>query len=569
MSYLVLARKYRPQTFEEVVKQDHVTLTLTHAIEADRVAHAILFAGPRGTGKTTVARILAKAMNCEKGPTPSPCGECQSCREITGGHAVDVFEIDGASNNGVDQVRELRDNAQYLPAHSRYKIYIIDEVHMLSIGAFNALLKTLEEPPAHVMFMFATTEVHKIPITILSRCQRHDLRRIDLAALIDHMQSLCQREAVAVPAESLELIAREAGGSMRDALSLLDQIMAGSRGEIEHGQVLDMLGVVDREVLFDITTALIRQDVAPLLEVVDQVYRRGTDIKKFYADLLEHLRNLMVIKMGDRTDTLVDLPAREIERMGKQVADVPTSFLGQLFELLFKDEVTVRLSPEPKLALEMVLFKIARIEPALSIDTLIEKLDQLKNAVYDPSSPTSETEKKRKSGSSRRGQRQAEKAPPSRMPPSGHGAENDRQPPPIGAPAPRKKAGGKSDVWNDVLARVARESQPLASNLAESRLEAITDKGLDIFIDGSEFNLKNIQREKNIGILQKICSDVMGKPVALSFKVDPKRKKKSRDKFKKNERQKQQALNHPLVAEAVNMFKGKVVDVKIIKEEDQ
>jgi len=226
MSYLVLARKYRPQTFAEVVEQGHITRTLTHAISAGRMVHAVLFSGPRGTGKTTVARILAKAMNCEKGPTPDPCNICRSCREITAGSAVDVYEIDGASNNSVDQIRDLRENLRYMPAHSQYKIYIIDEVHMLSIAAFNALLKTLEEPPAHVMFIFATTEPQKIPVTILSRCQRHDFRRIPIESMTQHMEMISSKEGIRIPSESVWLIAREAGGSMRDALSLLDQVMA-------------------------------------------------------------------------------------------------------------------------------------------------------------------------------------------------------------------------------------------------------------------------------------------------------------------------------------------------------
>ena len=260
MSYLVLARKYRPQTFEEVIDQDHVNRTLINAIASDRVAHAVLFAGPRGTGKTTVARILAKAMNCHRGPAATPCNRCRSCNDITAGSAVDVFEIDGASNNSVDQVRELRDNVKYMPAQSAYKIYIIDEVHMLSIPAFNALLKTLEEPPAHIKFFFATTEPNKIPITILSRCQRHDFKRIKIESMTTHMQAICEKENFRISPENLAIIARETGGSMRDALSLLDQVITCADGPVDDKQVMDLLGIIDRQMIFEMAAAIFGGD---------------------------------------------------------------------------------------------------------------------------------------------------------------------------------------------------------------------------------------------------------------------------------------------------------------------
>ena len=381
MSYLVLARKYRPQSFDQVIEQDHVTRTLSNAISSKRVAHAVLFSGPRGTGKTTIARILAKAMNCKQGPQPAPCNECRSCREITSGNAVDVFEIDGASNNSVDQIRELRDHIKYMPAHSAYKIYIIDEVHMLSMQAFNALLKTLEEPPAHVMFIFATTEPQKIPITILSRCQRHDFRRISLKAIIAQMDAICQKEQFQIPEESLVLIAREATGSMRDALSLLDQVLSCFKDAVSHDQVLDVLGVMDRKYVFALCDTLLRRDVAAILNTIDDCYHRGYDLKKLYEGVLEHFRNLVIIKMGQNIDKLVELPDSELDQMGAQAASVSAAALNQIFDDLFREESTIRLAPDPKLAFEMAIIRLQQMAPALPIDDLIDKLDLLRQEI--------------------------------------------------------------------------------------------------------------------------------------------------------------------------------------------
>jgi DNA polymerase-3 subunit gamma/tau len=381
MSYLVLARKYRPQTFDQVIGQEHITRTLSNAIASSRVSHAILFSGPRGTGKTTVARILAKALNCLKGPVPIPCNVCRSCDEITSSKAVDVFEIDGASNNSVEQVRELRENVKYMPAHSIYKIYIIDEVHMLSTPAFNALLKTLEEPPPHIQFLFATTEPHKIPITILSRCQRHDFKRINRELIEKHTESICRQEGIDIEERCLWLIAREAGGSMRDALSLLDQVMTCTEDRITYENVLDILGIIDRKFIFDISNAALKNDVAELLNCLDSVYDRGHDMKKLYADLLEHFRNLLVIKIGTNVNNLVGFPSHETDLMHDQVKDVSAAYLNQIFDLLFKEEATVKFSANPKMALELAFIRIFQVKPALSIDLLIDSLDRLRQEI--------------------------------------------------------------------------------------------------------------------------------------------------------------------------------------------
>src|SRR5512136_1075662 len=266
-SYLVLARKWRPQLFEEVVGQRHITQTLQNAISQKRVAHAFLFTGARGVGKTSSARILAKALNCEKGPGTNPCNQCATCQEVTHGTSMDVIEIDGASNRGIDEIRELKENVRYTPAKSRYKIYIIDEVHMLTTEAFNALLKTLEEPPPHVIFVFATTEPHKIPLTILSRCQRYDFKRIPLASILEQLRTIATQEGMEISDQSLHLIAREAEGSMRDAQSLLDQVLSYAGQKVSDKEVIEVLGVIDRKILHDSIAALADGDQARLLQI--------------------------------------------------------------------------------------------------------------------------------------------------------------------------------------------------------------------------------------------------------------------------------------------------------------
>lgn len=548
MSYLVLARKYRPQIFDEVVKQDHITRTLTNAISAGRIAHAILFSGPRGTGKTTVARILAKSMNCKNGPAPVPCNDCKSCREITAGYAADVFEIDGASNNSVDQIRELRENVKYMPAHSLYKIYIIDEVHMLSIAAFNALLKTLEEPPPHIMFIFATTEPQKIPITILSRCQRHDFRRIDVESISRHMKKICNKENVDIDVESLGLIAREANGSMRDGLSLLDQVMSCTQGVIDHDQVLDILGVIDRDIIFKISSAVIQGDITQILDLLDEVYNAGHDIKKLYTDLIEHFRNLLIVKMGEKARKLIDIPSFEIDLMLDQTKNVPKTYLNQLFELLFKEEPTIEHSSRPRLAIEMVFIRMFQIKPALPIDVLIEKLDHLKKD-FDESIETF-------IGTANR--------------------SSQAHPGPVTGTAESTETYTPCDIttvdhdeilenkWKKLLSIFLEKYPSLATNLKNSKIKGLTDNRVEIEVNGNDFNINMVRKEKNIGIIKKVCRDFFGKEIDVIIRTKKIVENKHHQKNSRKVRLKQEALSHPLVTDALEIFNGKIVDVKIL-----
>jgi len=557
MSYLVLARKYRPQTFEQVIEQDHVTRTLSNAISSDRVAHAVLFSGPRGTGKTSVARILAKAMNCKEGPIPAPCNQCRSCGEITSGHAVDVFEIDGASNNSVDQVRELRENIKYMPAHSLYKIYIIDEVHMLSMPAFNALLKTLEEPPPHVMFIFATTEPHKIPITILSRCQRHDLRRLSLNATIQHMAYICREEKFKISDESLVLIAREATGSMRDALSLLDQVLACFKGSVDHDQVLDILGVIDRKYVFDLCDTILRGDVSVILSTLDESYNRGHDLKKLYTNLLEHFRNLIVVKMGENVGKLVDLPQYELDQMVEQTRHVSAAVLNQIFDYLYREEVSIRLSADAKLALEMAFIRMDQIKPALPIDVLIDKLDQLRQEFY--SQPGTEP-------SDRKSEVESEMHVP--KPAAERGPSDSPTDPAPSSPNTQALTGDGSQsldvTWNQLYEIVAQKNPSLGASLSKCRLKQVTADSIEIEVRANGFTLNMLQREKNMVALKGICAQYFGKDIDVVLSCHPETDDRDPKKKSQNENLlKKRALSHPLVSDAIEIFNAKLIDVKL------
>lgn len=378
MSYTVLARKYRPQAFEEMTGQEHVVRTVANAIKLDRVAHAYLFSGPRGVGKTTAARLLARALNCEKGPTATPCGECRACTEIRDGNSTDVAEIDGASNNGVENVREIRENAKYLPQRDRYKIYIIDEVHMLSGAAFNALLKTLEEPPGHVKFIFATTEAHKLPDTIVSRCQRHNFRRISQSAMLGRLKDICTQEHVKVPDTALSLIVRQAEGGMRDALSLLDQVLSACGTEPTEAQVAEALGAIDTTLVNQLAKGLIERQAAPLLTTVEEVWERGIDMRRLAEDLAEYLRHIVVAKTtGNAPEQLAETDREAITALAR-TADLAQ--LTRLFDAVHTAVWDIGRAAQPKLALELTLLKAMHLAPAASIPELAARLERLANA---------------------------------------------------------------------------------------------------------------------------------------------------------------------------------------------
>lgn len=377
MEYQVLARKFRPQTFEEVAGQSHVVKTLRNAIAQGRVAHAFLFSGPRGVGKTSVARILSKALNCEKGPTATPCNQCANCLEITNNSSLDVHEIDGASNRGIDEIRELRENVKFAPASSRYKIYIIDEVHMLTDPAFNALLKTLEEPPAHVIFMFATTEIHKIPATILSRCQCYDFRRISLKEIIANLELVAGKEGIKISPMALSWIAEAGDGSMRDSQSIFDQVISYAGMDIKDADVEECLGLAARKYLFRLSEAVLNQDAGACLLILEEAYLAGIDMKYFYQMLLKHFRNLLLVKIAGDGSASFDIATEQIEKLKEQVQKISRETLQRYLEILIAEEGNFRRSQEPRMKLEAIIVKMAYLQPIVPIGEIIATIENI------------------------------------------------------------------------------------------------------------------------------------------------------------------------------------------------
>ncbi len=386
MSYTALYRKFRPDCFEDVKGQEHIVTTLQNQIKANRIGHAYLFCGTRGTGKTTIAKIFAKAVNCEHPAGGSPCGECDTCRAISAGASMNVIEIDAASNNGVDNIREIVDEVSYSPAEGKYKVYIIDEVHMLSIGAFNALLKTLEEPPSYVIFILATTEVHKIPITILSRCQRYDFRRITIDTITARLQELMEAEQIQVEEKALRYVAKAADGSMRDALSLLDQCIAFHFGqELTYDKVLDVLGAVDTEVFGRLLRHVLNRDVAGCIGLLEEIVMQGRELTQFVADFTWYLRNLLLVKSSDDIEDVIDVSSDNLVRLKEEAGMTQTDAIMRYIRIFSELSGQVKYAAQKRILIEIALIKLCRPDMEKDFDSVVERVraveEKLENGI--------------------------------------------------------------------------------------------------------------------------------------------------------------------------------------------
>ncbi len=384
MSYVIFARKYRPMTFEEMIGQKHVVQTLMNAVKNDRVAQGYIFSGMRGVGKTTTARILAKALNCQKGPTPNPCNECEFCREINEDRSVDVLEIDGASNRGIEEVRALREGVKYKPIHSRYKVIIIDEVHMLTREAFNALLKTLEEPPPHTIFIFATTEFHKVPPTIVSRCQYFEFKKISQKEIINHLLDITKQENITISAFGLSAIADAADGSLRDAQSLLDQAVSFSGENISDEDLKEILGAISRETLFKFSSAILDEEPDQMFLLVEEVIEKGYDLRYFYKELIQHFRNMLLVKSIENPRDLLALSEDDIGTLQKEAEKASADDLLRYLVALQQGEQGLKFSSHPRIYLETLLVRLSHFRKIIPLENIMKDIQNLRKGFSKP-----------------------------------------------------------------------------------------------------------------------------------------------------------------------------------------
>lgn len=584
MSYLVLARKWRPKTFDDLAGQEPITRILTNAVTQGKISHAYIFSGPRGVGKTSTARILAKALNCKEGPTADPCGVCESCVSITEGSSVDVIEIDGASNNSVDDIRDLRERVKYAPSGGKYKVYIIDEVHMLSGSAFNALLKTLEEPPSHVIFVLATTEMKKIPATVLSRCQHMPFRRISSGVIRARLKHIADTEGINISSHALGLVARAADGSMRDSLTILDQISSFT-DEISEEQVQNLLGMTDFGMLSKTSLALLTGDRAGLLEIIDNLSDQGADLRAFARELAQFFRDLMIASVVKQPSAVLDLNDEELAAIKQLVAVSSEDQLTLLLSEVMKTETDVRNSSLPRMALEMALIRASFLSSLKPVKEIIQNLDRMTGnrpvnlpvpepAAKRPESPLTdpgavpETAGRSKKKSVPPEEKAA--SPRKSEPPAGTGDDEDV----VTSPAldqDAAEAGEEttddapetvslpadadfSSVWRKVLSTV---DAPLASKLEHAAVE-LRGSDMQIILNGGQAVFQDTI-SKSLKSIEEKLAEHAGRKIGISIVVQQKKTVKKKDL-------KETVLKEPVIQEALELFEGRIVDVIPIED---
>ncbi|AZO93673.1 DNA polymerase III subunit gamma/tau [Halocella sp. SP3-1] len=577
MAFLSLYRKYRPDDFEGLIGQEHVVKTLKNTLQTGRIGHAYLFAGPRGTGKTSTAKVFAKALNCVKGPTIDPCGECPACQKINSGQSLDVIEIDAASNRGIDEIRDLREKVKFYPTEGDYKVYIIDEVHMLTKGAFNALLKTLEEPPENVVFILATTEPHRVIDTILSRCQRYDFSLITIKDIKKRLKYICQAESVTYHEGAVDLIARSSNGGMRDAISLLDQAISFTNGQLDENRLQEMLGKVDSTVLVDLFNKIVNKETAAAIELLNQIIDRGNALSVLLDDLIGYLRQLLLIKECGGKTSVLDLPEERIEELLQESNKVDISLLINFIEELTRIKKDFVFTEQPQILLEMGIIKLAALDQGDSLTALKSRIASLELALKEL------LEGKRKA------------RPPVSVDKQG-GQEvktvNNTKPSVIEDKSEDKKNVVKKkerdtgpaensnititieqvrELWPVILEKIKEKDISVQAYLLEGKPEAVIDNCLSIeFPEDKSFH-KNAAARK-LDLVKKVITTVLGTDCQLVFKL----RGEELAEAKKKELTEQESNNgdreddrDDLVARVADFFEGEVIKVNYEVLEDK
>ena len=520
MAYTALYRKWRPKTFDDIIGQEHVTTTLKNQIANDRIAHAYLLCGTRGTGKTSTAKVMAKALNCLNPKDGNPCNECEMCKKISQGLAIDVTELDAASNNGIDKIRDIIDDTKYPPQEGKYKIYIMDEVHMLSMVAVNAFLKTLEEPPQNVIFILATTDPQRLPITILSRCQRFDFKRISIKDLTERLRTIVTAQGVLADDKSLDLIARVSDGAARDALSILDQAISMGDGSVNYDNLVEMLGLVTNEYLFDITSAIIEKNVEKAMVVIEKVVFAGKDMYLFIKDLIEHYRNLLMLKVTSNPQEVLDMSLENIKLLDEQSKRIRVEEIMRDIRILQEAEGNAKLSKQARLYLELAAIKMCKIEYDTSNEVILTRINKLEEAIKNGSITVvqgNKTEPVQKNNNLRNNVANSgnniEKKPKTQE--KNSSLENSNS---LG----KSKTSDVQRAWKDILETFkSRIAMIIFASIVTGKVVDCTDGIVTIKYDAQySFNKQRLEKPENIKVINEVFSEVMRENLKVRFIVD-------------------------------------------------
>ncbi|MFQ6070553.1 MAG: DNA polymerase III subunit gamma/tau [Candidatus Aminicenantales bacterium] len=543
MTYIIFARKYRPTTFDQMIGQKTVVQTLKNAIKNNRVGQAYIFSGMRGIGKTTAARILAKALNCQHGPTPTPCNRCEFCRSIDEDRCVDVLEIDGASNRGIEEVRSLREGVKYKPIHSRNKVIIIDEVHMLTREAFNALLKTLEEPPPNTVFIFATTEFHKVPATIVSRCQHFEFKKISQKDIINHLLDIAEKERVTISSSGLNLIAEAADGSLRDAQSLLDQAVAFCGENINDEDLREILGTIAREILFEFSSIILEGKPGKVFSLVDKLIESGIDLRYFYRELIEHFRNLLLVKSIDNPQDLLPASEEDLKLLKEEAKKASEEYLLRYLAVLQQNEQGLKYSSQPRIYLETLIVKLCHFKKLVPLQSLIEKIENLRESIHSES-------REEKRSIHPQAEKKGENHPPLQVEANQHKAE------------PEEGESSKKTLLQKLIENLRKEKGSLAAILSQYASFKIKGNKLEIFFSGGKETFIDPLR-KEIKLLERVASETMGEKVRVSLGEE------IADMGRKREKEMEAALKDKKVQYFMDLFKAQVISVEEAKRSKQ